>query len=108
MMVRAQSPDPDLTPRQRKIIQVIEESVRRYGYGPTVREIGEAVGLASTSSVTHQLSVLAKKGYLSRGPGRPRTAVVQQPRVPPVPQRAAQPGAHAPGPTTPHLPPIAR
>ncbi len=66
----------DLTPRQRQVIQVIEDSVRRDGYPPTLREIGEAAGLASTSSVSHQLSVLAKKGYLSRGTGRPRTAVV--------------------------------
>ena len=65
-----------LTPRQRSIVRVIEDSIRRYGYAPTLREMGEAVGLASTSSVSHQLSILAKKGYLSRGAGRPRTAVV--------------------------------
>jgi repressor LexA len=111
MMVRAQSPDPaspDLTPRQRKIIQVIEESVRRHGYGPTVREIGEAVGLASTSSVTHQLSVLAKKGYLSRGAGRPRTAVVQQPGAPAVPRPAVLPGGEATGPRIAQVPLIGR
>ncbi len=66
----------DLTTRQRKIIQVIEDSVRRDGYPPTLREIAEAAGLASTSSVAYQLSTLEKKGYLSRGSGRPRTAVV--------------------------------
>jgi repressor LexA len=66
----------DLTARQRNIVQVIEDSIQRYGYAPTLREIGEAVGLASTSSVSHQLSRLAKKGYLSRDAGRPRTAVV--------------------------------
>lgn len=66
----------ELTSRQRKVIQVIEDSVQRDGYPPTLREIGEAAGLASTSSVSHQLSMLAKKGYLSRGTGRPRTAVV--------------------------------
>jgi repressor LexA len=68
---------PDLTQRQRKIIQTIEDSVQRCGYAPTMREIGEAVGLASTSSVSYQLSELAKKGRLSRGAGRPRTAVVR-------------------------------
>jgi repressor LexA len=68
---------PGLSPRQRKIIQTIEDSVQRCGYAPTMREIGEAVGLASTSSVSYQLSILAKKGYLSRGAGRPRTAVVR-------------------------------
>jgi repressor LexA len=67
---------PDLTARQCAIIQVIQDSVQRDGYAPTVREIGEAAGLASTSSVAYQLSELVRKGYLSRGPGRPRTAVV--------------------------------
>lgn len=78
-MQQATPPGPpgrELTPRQRSIMQVVEDSIRHYGYAPTLREIGEAVGLASTSSVAHQLSRLAKKGYLSRGAGRPRTAVV--------------------------------
>jgi repressor LexA len=80
MMKRAEPHDvtgAELTRRQRTIIQVIEDSVQRCGYAPTLREIGEAVGLASTSSVSHQLSRLEKKGYLSRGAGRPRTAVVR-------------------------------
>ncbi len=79
-MGRAEPPDttgPHLTDRQRKILQAIEGSVQASGYPPTMREIGDAVGLASTSSVAYQLSALAKKGYLSRGPGRPRTAVVR-------------------------------
>jgi repressor LexA len=67
----------DLTPRQLKIVQVIEDSIRRDGYPPTLREIGDAVGLASASSVSYQLSSLEQKGYLSRGAGRPRTAVVR-------------------------------
>jgi repressor LexA len=67
----------DLTQRQRKIIQAIEDSVQRCGYAPTMREIGEAAGLASTSSVSYQLSELARKGVLSRGAGRPRTAVIR-------------------------------
>jgi repressor LexA len=78
-MRRAKAPDmagPHLTDRQRKILQAIEGSTQASGYPPTMREIGDAVGLASTSSVAYQLSALAKKGYLSRGPGRPRTAVV--------------------------------
>jgi len=86
-MRRAEPPDatdPGLTPRQRKIIQAIEDSKRRYGYPPTLREIGEAAGLASTSSVSYQLSVLAQKGYLSRGPGRPRTAVLHPSADPPI------------------------
>jgi repressor LexA len=79
MMQQTESPDlagRDLTARQRSIVQVIEDSIQRYGYAPTLREIGEAVGLASTSSVSHQLSRLEQKGCLSRGAGRPRTAVV--------------------------------
>jgi repressor LexA len=52
--------------------------MQRRGYSPTLREIGEAAGLASTSSVAYQLSRLEKKGCLSRGgAGRPRTAVVR-------------------------------
>ena len=72
MMQQTESADlavRDLTARQRNIVQVIEDSIQRYGYAPTLREIGEAVGLASTSSVSHQLSRLAKKGYLSRDAG---------------------------------------
>jgi repressor LexA len=56
---------PDLTERQRKIVQAIEDSVRRNGYSPSLREIGEAAGLASPSSVSHQLGRLEKKGYLT-------------------------------------------
>jgi repressor LexA len=79
-MRRAESRDSsrqDLTLRQLKIVQVIDDCIRREGYPPTLREIGDAVGLTSTSSVSHQLSSLEKKGYLSRGAGRPRTAVVR-------------------------------
>src|SRR5258708_22428586 len=67
-------PDPDhvLTWRQRKVLQVIRESVQRRGYPPSMREIGEAVGLTSTSSVSYQLSTLQNKGYLRRDPGPPR------------------------------------
>jgi repressor LexA len=79
-MRRAELPDfpgRDLSPRQRKIIQVIKDSMERAGYPPTLREIGQAAGLSSTSSVSHQLSILERKGNLSRGAGRPRTAVMR-------------------------------
>src|ERR1700760_1650160 len=72
---------PGLSARQCKIVQVIEDSVRSNGYVPSIREIAEAVGLASTSSVSYQLSVLAEKGYLTREARRPRTAVLRN-RVP--------------------------
>ena len=80
-----------LTDRQRRIMQVIEESVRRHGYPPTLREIGDAAGLASTSSVSHQLVSLQKKGYVSRGAGRPRSAVVR-PVADPEPDPSPEPG----------------
>ncbi|GAA0645997.1 transcriptional repressor LexA [Kutzneria viridogrisea] len=64
--------DPRLTPRQRKVLRVIQESVERRGYPPSIREIGDAVGLTSTSSVSHQLKMLQRKGYLHRDANRPR------------------------------------
>jgi repressor LexA len=68
---------PGLTPRQQRILAVIRDSVERRGYPPSVREIGEAVGLASPSSVAHQLSALQKKGFLRRDPNRPRAVDVR-------------------------------
>jgi repressor LexA len=93
----------ELTRRQRTIIQVIEDSVQRCGYAPTLREIGAAVGLASTSSVSHQLSRLEKKGYLSRGVGRPRTAVVRTLTAPAV-ELADQAPSRAEGQRVAHVP----
>ena len=71
-----------LTPVRRKIVEVIDDSVRRHGYAPSMREIGEAVGLASTSSVSYQLSVLEREGYVSRAARRPRTAALRAPAPP--------------------------
>lgn len=65
-----------LTPRQRAILAVIRASVETRGYPPSVREIGEGVGLASPSSVAHQLATLAELGFLRRDPNRPRALVV--------------------------------
>jgi repressor LexA len=70
---------PDLTPRQRKIVQAIRDSVRKRGYPPSMKEIGDAVGLASPSSVSYQFSTLQRKGYLHRDAGRPRTVEVRLP-----------------------------
>src|SRR6185437_3431386 len=50
-----------LTPRQHRVLDVIRESVEKRGYPPSMREIGEQVGLTSTSSVAHQLTTLQKK-----------------------------------------------
>jgi repressor LexA len=66
-----------LTDRQRAILDVIRDSVERRGYPPSIREICEAAGLASTSSVAHQLTVLERKGYLRRDPNRPRAVDVR-------------------------------
>ena len=62
----------DLTERQRAILEVIHAHVAEHGYPPSVREIGDAVGLKSPSSVHGQLEALARKGYLKRDPTKPR------------------------------------
>ena len=79
-------PDPDhvLTWRQRKILQVIRDSVLDRGFPPSMQEIADAVGLTSTSSVLYQLSVLQRTGYLHRDAGRPRSMEVRLPGRPPV------------------------
>jgi repressor LexA len=67
----------DLSPRQRRVLDVIRAWVDTVGYPPSIREIGEAVGLTSTSSVSHQLRTLQQKGYLRRDPNRPRAVGVR-------------------------------
>ena len=92
-MRRAEPSEPAgrrMTPRRRKIVEVIDDSMRRNGYPPSMREIGEAVGLASTSSVSYQLSVLAKEGYLSREARRPRTAALRRAACPATGQITGQ------------------
>jgi repressor LexA len=79
LMPDRRDPDHVLTWRQRKILHVIADFVGRRGYAPSVREIGAAVGLKSTSSVFSQLSTLESKGYLRRHAGRART---MEPRLP--------------------------
>ena len=69
--------DASLTERQRTILNVIRASVTSRGYPPSIREIGDAVGLTSTSSVAHQLRTLERKGYLRRDPNRPRAVDVR-------------------------------
>jgi repressor LexA len=66
-----------LTPRQHRVLEVIRDSVERRGYPPSMREIGEAVGLTSTSSVAHQLATLERKGFLRRDANRPRAVEVK-------------------------------
>lgn len=78
-----------LTARQRVILEVIRDAVAAQGYPPSIREMGEAVGLASPSSVSHQLKALEAKGFLRRDPHRPRALEVHLPASMVLP--AAQP-----------------
>ncbi|MEY3806905.1 MAG: LexA repressor [Actinomycetota bacterium] len=66
-----------LTERQRQILHVIEKSMQDRGYPPSVREIGEAVGLNSPSTVHNHLSTLQKMGFLRRDPTKPRAIEVR-------------------------------
>lgn len=68
-----------LTPRQQRVLTVIKESIEARGYPPSMREIGEQVGLTSSSSVAHQLRTLEEKGFLKRDPNRPRALSVFNP-----------------------------
>src|SRR4051812_3427213 len=62
----------ELTARQRQVLEFVDAEVRQRGYPPSVREIGEAVGLSSTSTVHAHLAALQEKGYLTRDPTKPR------------------------------------
>ncbi|MFS3126964.1 transcriptional repressor LexA [Nocardioides sp. Bht2] len=68
-----------LTPRQQRILETIRASLDKLGYPPSMREIGETVGLTSSSSVAHQLKVLENKGFIKRDPKRPRALQVFEP-----------------------------
>lgn len=83
---------PALTARQHQILSYIRDTVDSRGYPPSVREIGEAVGLKSTSSVHSQLATLERGGYLRRDPSRPRAIDVRfdadtETMIAPVPMR---------------------
>jgi len=71
----------DITPRQRRILDVISSTVRERGYPPTVREIGEAVGLTSSSSVHAQLTNLERMGLLTKDPAKPRAMTLAEPKA---------------------------
>ena len=66
----------EISNRQREILELIGETVRRRGYPPSVREIGDEVGLSSPSTVHSHLSALVKAGYLRRDPTKPRAIEV--------------------------------
>ncbi len=65
-----------LSDKQLAILEVIQRSIARHGYPPSMREIGDAVGLKSLSSVTHQLNQLELSGYLRRDAGKTRAMEV--------------------------------
>jgi repressor LexA len=69
--------DQRLTPRQREILEFIEAQARERGYPPSVREIGEAVGLTSPSTVHSHLNTLTRLGFLRRDPSKPRAIEVR-------------------------------
>lgn len=75
----AADPQPRLTPRQRAVLDCIRDHVATHGYPPTVREIGDTVGLVSTSSVHHQLRQLVRKGLIERCGAVSRGIAVAEP-----------------------------
>jgi repressor LexA len=97
-----------LTARQRMMLDAIRESVQKKGYPPSVRELGELVGLASPSSVAHQLRQLEKRGFIRRDAKLGRAIDIRMPDVPglggsldddAVIEDAAAAGAGSPRPT---------
>ena len=97
-----------LTERQLRILQVIRDAVVLRGYPPSIREIGDAAGLQSTSSVAYQLKELERKGYLRRDPNKPRAVDVRTlpgeevPRVGPKPRHLPQASQNGRGHLTRH------
>jgi repressor LexA len=90
-----------LTARQRRILEVIRDALADRGYPPSIREIADRVGLASSSSAAHQLKVLQAKGFLFRDPHRPRALEVRlpdsmAPATPTRPARVVEPDFPAP------------
>lgn len=80
-----------LTLRQRLVLETINAEIAAHGYPPTMREIGDAVGLTSSSSVSHQLQALERKGFLRRDPKRPRAMEVVMPGVDGAPEVPSTP-----------------
>ncbi len=98
-MHELRDPATGLTARQRAVVDFIRATVLERGYPPSMREIGDAVGLTSPSSVKHQLTALEAKGVLRRDPHRPRAIEVvlpgEQPAEEPAPEAPAAPPAPA-------------
>ncbi|MGJ3509516.1 transcriptional repressor LexA [Enemella sp. A6] len=71
-----------LTSRQYRILVVIGDYIAEHGYPPSMRDLGAAVGLASSSSVSYQLKELEERGYIRRDPKRPRAMDIRMPDIP--------------------------
>lgn len=78
--------DRELTDRQRQVLDFIKAEIRRQGFPPAVRDIGEAVGLSSSSTVHAHLAALEAKGLIRRDPSKPRALEVLDREVAPAPQ----------------------
>jgi repressor LexA len=78
--------DRDLTDRQRQVLDFIKAEIRRRGFPPTVRDIGDAVGLSSSSTVHAHLAALEAKGLIRRDPSKPRAVEVLDREIPPAPR----------------------
>ncbi|MGC5616135.1 transcriptional repressor LexA [Georgenia sp. Z1491] len=85
---------PALTVRQREVLACLRETLAKRGYPPSIREIGDAVGLGSPSSVKHQLDSLQRKGYIRRDPNRPRAIEIVE--LEPAPDPTGPPAPDAP------------
>lgn len=95
----------DLSQRQRDILEYIVATVRGRGYPPSVREIGEAVGLSSPSTVHTHLQSLEQRGYLRRDPTKPRAIEIRWGRQPGAePEQLRQPEAESDRPQVRYLP----
>jgi repressor LexA len=81
------------TERQRRILEVIREFTEERGYPPSVREIGELVGLSSSSTVQSHLKTLERRGLIQRDPTKPRALTTRDANAPPV--HAAPIAAHS-------------
>ncbi len=88
---RPKTDNKQLTDRQRRILQVIRDAVVLRGYPPSIREIGDAAGLQSTSSVAYQLKELERKGFLRRDPNKPRAVDVRTLTIDELPKAGPKP-----------------
>ena len=97
-----------LTPRQQRVLTVIRDSIEHRGYPPSMREIGERVGLTSSSSVAHQLRTLEEKGFIKRDPNRPRAMQIFAPHAAPGEEALDETGLRDAAPAAAYVPVVGR